>query len=139
MTCQRIIDISLINVDGVLERPNCITTHSNNPIGDLKAVFHSSPTRIRTWWYPLRRSSFEKIFAPDKQSSSSSTLGIGNRYRIVILLMARMSTQSLQSPFFSGTMRAGTAQGLILGRTNPCCISSSIFVYNIFASLGLIR
>ena len=33
----------------VLDRPKGITSHSYNRSPVLKAVFHSSPTRIRTW------------------------------------------------------------------------------------------
>ena len=32
------------------ESPNGITSHSYNPSLVLKAVFHSSLGRIRTWW-----------------------------------------------------------------------------------------
>ncbi|MFS7959420.1 hypothetical protein Hanom_Chr08g00690911 [Helianthus anomalus] len=49
---------------GAFESPNGMTIHSYNPSRVLKAVFHSSPGRILIWWYPLRKSTLEKIVAP---------------------------------------------------------------------------
>ncbi|KAA0067866.1 protein FATTY ACID EXPORT 1 [Cucumis melo var. makuwa] len=48
-------------------------------------------------------------------SRRSGSLGIGKWYLMVILLMARLFTQSVQEPSFLGASKAGTAHGLMLG------------------------
>ena len=49
---------------GALVSPKGITKYSKWPYGVLNAVFHSSPTRMRTKWYALRRSNLVKTKAP---------------------------------------------------------------------------
>lgn len=88
--------MNLINVLGALVNLDGITNHSNKSSQVLKDVFHSSPSLIRIWWYPLLKSILENIFAPDKWSSISSRQGIGNMY----LCIARLSTQIRQVPSF---------------------------------------
>ena len=108
--------MSLMKVLGALVRPNGITSHSYRPCLVLKAVFHSSPSFMRTWWYPLLRSILENTTDPLSSSNISSNLGIGYRYLMVMLLMARQSTHMRHVPSFLGTSRTGTAQGLRLSR-----------------------
>ena len=52
------------NVDGALQRPKGITTHSKAPNCVLKAVFSISSSWIRIWWNPLTRSIFEDTVEP---------------------------------------------------------------------------
>ena len=99
-----------MKVAEALDRPNVITTHSNKPSFVLKAVFHSSPSLILIWRYPLRSSILEKTLASDKQSSKSSILGSGYRYLTVILLIALESMHNLHVfPPFLGESKAGVA------------------------------
>lgn len=96
--------IILINVLGALVRPKGMTNHSYGPSFVLKAVFHSSPSRIRVWCYPLRKSIFVKISAP----AIISSMCIGKLYLMVILSMARLWTHILELPSFYGVTIAGT-------------------------------
>ena len=105
--------IILIKVLGAFVSPKGITNHSYNPYLVWKAVFHSSPSWILIWWYPLWRSIWLKIQKPCNSSSISSSLGMGCRYFIVILLTALQSTHILQVPSFFGTSQTGTARGLL--------------------------
>ena len=50
--------------------------------------------------------------APDIMSNISSSLEIGNRYLMIILLMARLSTHILHEPSFLGVGNARTAHRL---------------------------
>ena len=127
-----------MNVLGALERPNGMTSHSYSPPFVLNAVFHSSPSLIRIWWYPLLRSILKNTREPWSSSNISSSRGIGCRYLIVILFMARLFTHILQLPSFLGTKRAGTAQGLRLSLTNPLEINSSTCLWISFVSVGFI-
>ena len=52
------------NVDGALQRPKGITTHSKAPSCVLKGVFPVSSSWIRIWWNPLTRSIFENTVEP---------------------------------------------------------------------------
>ena len=70
--------ITLMKVLGALDSPKCITNHSYSPSLVLNAVFHSSPSQILIWWYPLLRSILEKIMAPGIRSSISSRRRMGN-------------------------------------------------------------
>ena len=54
------------NVDGTLQRPKGIITHSKAPNGVLKAVVSISSSWIRIWWNPLTRSIFENMVEPRK-------------------------------------------------------------------------
>ena len=58
---EHVVDQGLENRRGC---PKGITKYSKWPNGVLNAVFHSSPSRMRTKWYALRKSSFEKTMAP---------------------------------------------------------------------------
>ena len=122
-----------------LDRPNGITTHSNKPSFVLKSVFHSSPSLILIWWYPLRRSILEKTLAPDKQSSKSSILGSGYRYFTVTLLIALESMHNLHVfPPFLGESKAGIAKRLMLSRMNPFSINFVICLLISSSSKGFI-
>ena len=57
--------------------------------------------------------------------SISSSLGIGKRYFIVILLIARLSTHIRHVPSFFGVNNVGTVQGLKLSRMNSLLNNSS--------------
>ena len=105
-----------MKVLGALVKPKGITSHSYKPNLVLKVVFHSSPNFILIWWYPLLKSSFEKIIEPLNSSSMSSNLGIGWWYHIVILLMPLQSTHMRQLPSFFGTKITRIAQGLRFSR-----------------------
>jgi hypothetical protein len=48
------------NLSGAFMSPNIMTVHSNTPKGVMIAVLYSSPSAMRTWWYPECKSSFEK-------------------------------------------------------------------------------
>ncbi|CAO2836271.1 unnamed protein product [Amaranthus hypochondriacus] len=109
--------ISLMKVLGAPVNPNDITNHSYNPYLVLKAVFHSSPSLIRIWWYPLLRSILLNHWDLDSSSSMSSIRGIGNLYLTVILFTLRLSTHICHVPSFLGTSRVGTTQGLMLSLT----------------------
>src|SRR5215831_9403477 len=100
-----------MKVLGALVRPKGITNHSYKPNLVLKAVFHSSPSLILIWWYPLLRSIFVKITAPCNSSNISSRRGIGWRYFTVILFMARQSMHILQELSGFGTNNTGIAHG----------------------------
>lgn len=131
--------IILMKVLGVLERPKGITSHSKSIYLVLKAVLHSSPGRIRIWWYLFLRSIFEFFLAEPIWSKRSSKRGIGNRYLTVILLIARLSTHMRQDPSFFEIRRAGTAQGLRLSSMWPLRRRSSTWRHNSPCSNGLIR
>jgi hypothetical protein len=62
---------------GALVSPKGITRYSKWPKGVLKAVFHSSPSRMRTKWYALRRSSLVKTTAPWRGTKAELTRGLG--------------------------------------------------------------
>jgi len=87
-----------MKVLGAFVSPKGITIHSYNPLLVLKDVFHSSPSQILIWWYPLFKSFFEKYFAPLKQSIK----GNQNIYLIVILLIALESMHICHPPSFFG-------------------------------------
>ena len=57
-------------VPNPLPNPNGIIKYSQCPVGVLKAVFHSSPSRILTRWYAFLRSSFVKMVAPCRSSKA---------------------------------------------------------------------
>jgi hypothetical protein len=113
-----------INVLGAFVSQNGMTNHSYKPYLVLNAVFHSSPSFILIWWYPLFKSILEKIHDPYNSSSMSSSLGIGCRYFTVMLLTTRQSTHILHVPSFLGTSSTDTAQELILSRIYPFIINS---------------
>jgi len=52
--------MTFMNIPGAFDNPKGIINHSYNPSLILKAVFHSSLADTN-WWYPLWRSTFEKI------------------------------------------------------------------------------
>ena len=105
----------------------------------MKAVFHSSSERILIWWYPLHKSILENTSAHAKQLSMSSSLGIGKRYLIVILLIALLSIHILQEPSFLGVKRAGIAQGLILAQMYPLSRNSWTYFCNSSFSFGALQ
>ena len=108
---------------GALDNPNGITIHSYSPSLVLKAVFHSPHSRIRIWWYPLRKSIFLKYLALASTSIMLSKHGIGNQYLMVILLIALLSVHILHVLSFLGDNNVGTTQGLMLSLTKPFFIS----------------
>ena len=64
---MKYFSISFNNLIKVLEafvKPNGITNHSYKPSFVLKVVFHSSPSLILIWWYPLFKSMLENNFYP---------------------------------------------------------------------------
>ena len=135
--------INIIKVISALDNPNGMANHSYNPSFVLKDIFHSSPSLILVWWYPLFKSSFENHIAPLRKSIMSSILGNGNLYLIVILLISLESVHILHSPSFFGVSTAGTAHGIRLFWTNPLsnnpwtCLLNSSFSWgvNLYASL----
>jgi len=54
----------LMKVLGALNKANGKIRHSHNSFLVLKAVFHSSPSLILIWRYPLSKSIVEKKFNP---------------------------------------------------------------------------
>jgi len=69
---------------GALHSPKVMTVDLYNPIGILKAVFHSSPLRTRILLYPHRMSNLVKNHAPNSLSISSGISGIGAAFLTVI-------------------------------------------------------
>ena len=90
---------ALLNLNG-------ITNHSYNPFFVLKVAFHSFPSLICTWWYQIPI--FEKITNPTIISSMPSSVGIGNWYLIVILLISQLSTHICYDRSLFGVSRVGT-------------------------------
>lgn len=117
-----------MKVLGAFVSPKGITSHSNSQSLVLKAVFHSSPTRSRIWWYPLQRSTLENICAPCNTSNISSKRGMGKRYFTV-------NAHAPTSIFFRS---AGTAHGLKLSRINPLSSRSWTWHWSSLCSVGLI-
>ena len=111
--------ISLMNVLGSLINPNGITSHSYNSSFVLKIVFHSLPSLIWIWWYPLYKSILVKYVDPLKQSIKLSILSNGNLYLIMILLISLESVHILHSPPFLGVSTTSTTHGLKLSLINP--------------------
>src|SRR6185437_7416638 len=66
--------MSCMKVAGALHKPNGMTKNSKWPYLVLKAVLGMSSGWMRIWWYPLRRSSLLKYFAPRSWSNNSSML-----------------------------------------------------------------
>ncbi len=62
---------------GALVSPNGMTRYSKCPRGVLNAVFHSSPLRIQTRWYALRRSSLVKMTNPWREAKAELIRGNG--------------------------------------------------------------
>ena len=130
--------MSLIKVLVALDKPKGITFHLYNPSLVLKVVFHSYPSRMWIWWYPLHRSILEKYFAPTRTSNMSSKCGIGKWYLMVILLMALLSMHILHIPSFFGVNNVGTKHWLMLSYTNPFCISSFTYLSSFACCIRLI-
>ena len=112
-----------MKVIGALDSMNGITIHSYSPSLVLKAVFHSSPSRIWIWCYPLRKSILLKYLALDSTPIMSSKSGIGNRYLILILLIALIFVHVLHVLSFFRVNNAGTTHGLMISLTTPFFIS----------------
>jgi len=111
--------IKRINVLGAFVSPNDITNHSYNPCFILNVVFHSSPSFILIWRYPLFKSILEKIQDPWNSSNMSSSLGMRCLYFTIMLLMARQSTHILHVPSFLGTSRRGTTHRVYSHECTP--------------------
>lgn len=71
---RRMSLISDWNTVGAFVSPKGMTKCPN---GVWKAVFHSSPSQIRTKWYAQRRSSLEKIWARWRGAKAASRRGSG--------------------------------------------------------------
>ena len=69
----------------------------------------------------------------------SSSLGIGNQYLIVILLIARLSTHIYHDPSFFVVSRVGTPQGLKLSRIKPLVSNSSTCLFNSACSAVMVH
>ena len=95
MTCPVVmrsancVSIKVWKVAGALQSPKVITNDSYSPSGVLKAVFHSSPSRIHILLYPQRTSSLVKNRAPNNLSISSGISGMGAAFFLVISLAGR--------------------------------------------------
>jgi len=111
--------MSLMNVLGALVKPKGMTNHSYNPNLVLKEFFHSSPSLILIWLYPLFKFILENMVAPCNSSIKSSNLGIGCLYLMIMLLIAQQYMHILHVPSFLGTRITGIAQGLMLCCTYP--------------------
>ena len=72
-----ILFIILWNIAGALENPKYITVASKRPRLVINAVFHSSPSLMRTLLYPHLKSILVKIEALLSDSIKSAILGIG--------------------------------------------------------------
>jgi len=126
--------IKHINILSGFVSPNSITNHSYKPCFILNVVFHSSPSFILIWWYPLFKSILEKIQDPCNSSNMSLSLGMGCLYFTVKLLTTHLSTHILHVPSFLGKSSMGTSHGLILSRMYPFSISSSTCIWSSFVS-----
>ena len=100
--------------------------------------FHSSPSFILIWWYPLLRSTLLNHCDRDNSSNMCSILGIGYLYLMVMLFTLLLSMHILHVPSFLGTNRVGTTQGLRLSLTYPLCINSSAWLCNYLVSVGFV-
>jgi len=69
--------IMLWKVTGALEKPKYIMVASKRPCLVINAVFHSSPSLVRTLLYPYLKSILVKIEALLSDSIKLATLGIG--------------------------------------------------------------
>jgi hypothetical protein len=99
--------LSLINMLDVFVNPNDMTNHSHNPSIILEDIFHSSPSRIWIWWYPLLKSIFEKTVTQYNWSSMSSNHGIEKLYLIVILLMTQPAINTHTPTIFFVSVKQG--------------------------------
>ena len=77
------------NVDGALQRPKGIKTHSKAPNCVLKAVFLMSSSRIQIRWNPLTRSILEKTVEPPHVLSMDWIEGKGYWSRSLRVFKAR--------------------------------------------------
>jgi len=69
---------------GALHSPKVMTVDSYNPIGILKAIFHSSPSCMQILLYPHHISGLVKNRAPNSLLTSSGISGIGAAFLTVI-------------------------------------------------------
>lgn len=69
-------------------RPKGMTKYSKCPRCVLNAVFHSSPSRMRTRWYAFLRSSLVNMQAECKGPKAESIRGRGYLFLTVISLSA---------------------------------------------------
>jgi len=83
------MSINVWNITGALHSPKVMTVDSYNPMGVLKAVFHSSPSRTQILLYPHRTSNLVKNRAPNNLSTSSGISGIGATFLTVIAFKGR--------------------------------------------------
>ena len=127
-----------MKVLGALDNPNGITIHSYSPSLVVKAIFHSSPSQIWIWWYPLRKSILLKYLASDSTSILLSKCGIGNRYLMVILLIYMLSVYILHVLSFFRVNNAGTTHGVMISLTMPFFISYFTYRLSSACCVGLI-
>lgn len=111
--------INRTKVPSTFERPSGMTSHSYKPSLVLKAIFYSSPGRIRIWWYLLCKSILEKILNPTSISNKLVSLRMGNRYITVILLMAWLFKHSRQLPSLFEVINEGMTDILMLSLIRP--------------------
>ena len=107
------------NVDGALQRPKGITTHSKEPNCVLKAVFSISSSWIRIWWNPLTRSIFENAVEPPSVLKMAWINGKGYRSRTFRVFNTRDSTHIRHLPFAFFTSRQPAPYGLEDGLIRP--------------------
>ena len=82
-------EVVLKDVDGALQRPEGITTHSKAPNCTLKAIFSTSSPWIRIWWNPLTWSIFEETVETPSVLSMDWIEHKGYRSRTVRVFNAR--------------------------------------------------
>ena len=85
----RMLFIIAWKVAGALEKPKYMTVASNRPRFVMNAVFHSSPSRMRTLLYPQRTLNLVKTVALTSLSITSEIKGIGYAFLMVISLRRR--------------------------------------------------
>jgi len=83
------MSINVWNVAGALHSLKVMTVDSYNPIGVLKAVFHSSPSCTRILLYPYHTSNLVKNHAPNSLLTSLGISGIGAAFLTVIAFSGR--------------------------------------------------
>src|SRR5437588_5327158 len=112
ISSQNNTSIIVWKVAGELVRPKNMTRHSNNPLLVLKAVFHSSPSLMRTLLYPHLMLSLVNHFFLTNLVLRSVMRGNGYVLRIVQLLSVGWPCTVRKLASFLLTEKKGDGKGL---------------------------
>ena len=111
---------------GALVSPKGMTQYSKCLRGVLKAVFHSSPSLIRTRWYAFLRSNLVKMVASRSELNAESMRGRGYLFRTVMLFKPLKSIQWQRVLSFFSTKKKPAPTGEEEGRISPAARESVI-------------